>query len=229
LVGSGCRKVQPPANFSQINHWCQRKFVREALDVFYGFKCGAEIVCPCVATVPGPPRRFRVEALNSSAVIVQWRPADDRLQRNPGHSQQLHPWRLIPIILHYYILYLHPLHLVIYHSRYCVVRITPFSACRYRSIRFWDIRDKSPKLSHRILDFFCFLQIVRERVSAIAKIVLNSRACLTAHHVTKFREVALTGFRIITANEPNFKPIFERLLFFRLSYLSHVGGMMLAV
>jgi len=38
------------------------------------------IVC---CSVPRQPRRFRVEALNSSAVIVSWRSPDDRLQPAP--------------------------------------------------------------------------------------------------------------------------------------------------
>jgi len=30
------------------------------------------------STVPGEPRKIKVEALNSTAISVQWRPADDR-------------------------------------------------------------------------------------------------------------------------------------------------------
>jgi len=41
-----------------------------------------------VDVVPGQPRRFRVEVLNSSAVIVHWRPPDDRLQRHAGLSNE---------------------------------------------------------------------------------------------------------------------------------------------
>jgi len=40
----------------------------------------------CV-TVPRQPRRFRVDVLNSSAVMVNWRSPDDRLQPAAGQLQ----------------------------------------------------------------------------------------------------------------------------------------------
>ena len=44
----------------------------------------------CSFAVPGPPRRLRVEASNSTAIVVEWRPPSDNHQNGIIRGYQIH-------------------------------------------------------------------------------------------------------------------------------------------